>query len=363
MEGDVDRFAEISRRRRLKRTLTKSASRIMNMAATMDDTVGTIMKDVYDASYEDFQIWESREQMLLGVNNAIERHKNQGKLLGISFGPRSFPKVDDICQGLRPKAFFVLAASQGSGKSALGLEWAMNMSYGEQIPVLWISLEMSELDISSRILSKLTRVSTKRIMNGNMESGDLAKIGVAHLMHKGPLYMVSSSGMTVAQIVALTRKMREIKGIQAVFIDYIQLIRGTTALGANSYERMGAVSGELKNSIAMSSKIGIPVVAIAQLNRQAASARVSISEHIAESYRVAQDADAVITLKKRTADQKLADKKSGEDNGDITLNVDKNRSGEDRKLIPLRFYRNHMTICEVESELDNELQSLPGGTI
>jgi replicative DNA helicase len=360
-EGDVDRFAEIARRRRLKRTLTKSASRIMNMAATMDDTVGTIMKEVYDASYEDFQIWETRDQLLLGVNNAIERHDHQGKLLGVSFGKRAFPTVDDICQGLRPRAFFVLAASQGSGKSALGLEWAMNMAYRDQVPVLWISLEMSELDISSRILSKLTRVSTKRIMNGDLSDEQISVLSRSYLEHKGPLYMVSSSGMTVAQIVALTRKMRETKGIQAVFIDYIQLIRGTASLGANSYERMGAVSGELKNSIAMSSKIGVPVVAIAQLNRQAASAKVSISEHIAESYRVAQDADAVITLKKRTADQKLADKKSGEDNGDITLNVDKNRSGEDRKFIPLRFYRNHMTICEVESELDVELQSLPGG--
>jgi replicative DNA helicase len=358
-EGDVDRFIEIARRRRLKRMLTRSASRVSNMAISMDDVMSSIMSDVYQSSYDEVQIWESREQILLGVNNAFDRNKHKDRLLGLSFGQKAFPKINDICQGLRPQAFFVLAASQGSGKSALALQWAMSMSYGEQIPVLWISLEMSELDISTRILSKLTRLPTKRIMNGNLDDGELAKLGTAHMMHTGPLYIVSSGGMTTAQIIAMTRKMKETKGIQAVFIDYLQLIRGATSSGSNSYERVGAISGELKNGIAMSKSIGLPVLAVAQLNRQAAKSSMPIAEHIAESYRVVQDADVVITLRKRTEDDKIADKKTGKDNGEIQANVDKNRSGEDRQLVPLRFYRNHMTICEVGSILEAELGGQP----
>jgi replicative DNA helicase len=354
-EGDIGKFVDIATRRRMKRALTRAASKMMNMGTGMEETVGIVVKEIYEASYEDLKIWEGREQMLLGMHHAFDRRKNRGQLMGLSFGP-GFPQVNDICQGLRPNAFFVLAASQGSGKSALALEWALSMAYDQKIPVLWISLEMSELDISTRILAKRTKLSAKGIMTGNLEDTEFGKLGTVHLMHGGPLYMVSSSQMTISQIVALTRKMKETKGIQAVFVDYVQLISGTSGMGDNSYERMGAVSGELKNRIALSRNIGIPVMAIAQLNRQAASAKVSISEHIAESYRLAQDADVLMTLKKRTEDQKLADNKDGKDRGDLTLNVDKNRAGEDRKMIPLRFFRNHLTICEVDSPVDSLLR-------
>jgi len=226
----------------------------------------------------------------------------------------------------------------------------MNMSYKQNIPVLWISLEMSELDISTRILSKLTRIPAKLIMNGKLSTEELATLATTSSQFgTKPLSIVSTGGITVSQIVALVRKMKATKGIQAVFLDYLQLIRGTSASGSNSYERLGAVSGDIKNLIVLDRDLGIPVVAIAQLNRQAIKVSAPIAEHIAESYRVAQDADVIITLKKRSPEEQLEDNKTGVHFGNLLMHIDKNRSGEDKMKLGLLFNKQDLSIKEVEA--------------
>lgn len=347
--GDVDQFVDRAKRRRLKNSLTRSLSEVMNVGESLDDAIGAIMGRIYDVSYEGVRVMDSRELLEIGVQSAIMRHNNQDRLLGLSFGA-GFPKSNEILQGLRPKSFYVMAATQGTGKSMLALEWALDMAYRQNIPVLWISLEMSELDISNRILSKITAVPAKLMMSGKTTTEELAKMATTAPEFGGkPLYMVNTGSISVSQIVALVRKMKQTKGIQAVFLDYLQLIRGSSSASTNSYERLGAISGDIKNLIALDHDLGLPVVAIAQLNRQAIKMSAPVAEYIAESYRIAQDADVIITLKKRSPEEQLEDNKTGVNYGNLLMHIDKNRSGEDKVKLGLLFNRGDLTIKEVDT--------------
>ena len=345
-DGDIDRFLEISRRRRIKSIMNRAAGNIMNIAEPFDDLVSHTLSKLYDTSYRDIEIFSARQQLETGIRNAMERYNNQDRLLGISFG-QYFPKTNETLQGLRPNTIYVLAASSGVGKSALALQWAMGMAYEQNIPVLWVSLEMSQLDISTRIVSKLSKVSAKRMMSGKLDSNEVLNLGTQYegYMQK-PLHMVNLNGTTISQLVALVRKMKTTHGIQAVFIDYIQLIRGNPAL-SNSYERVGAISEDIKQAICQDKHIGLPVVAVAQLNRQSVKSSLPGGEHMAESYKVVQDADVIITLKKRSPEEMLADKAKNQDFGNLLMNIDKNRSGEDKQLQGLIFDKSSLVIKEV----------------
>jgi replicative DNA helicase len=346
-ESDVERFIDMAKRKRLKRLLNKASSSVSNMSLPIEDLSSDAVSNIFNLSYGNIQVVSSREQLTMGIQNAMERYNNMDKLLGISFGA-NFPQTNDVLQGLRPNTIYILAATQGTGKSALALEWAIDMAFRQDIPVLWVSLEMSELDMSTRILSKLTGVSAKRIMNGKMEGDEVMRIASSPIRYMGkPLHMISASGMTVAQLVAIVRREKMSKGIKAVFLDYLQLVRGNSNLN-NMYERVGAISQDIKQGIVMDKEIGLPVVAIAQLQRQAVKAAVPISEHMAESYKVAMDADVIMTIKKRTPEEQQADTALGRNWGNMLLNIDKNRSGEDKQLIGLYFNRSDLTIKEVD---------------
>jgi replicative DNA helicase len=345
-EADVERFVDIAKRRRLKSIMKRSASRIMNLADPLDTSVSETMAKLYDMSFEEVRVISAREQLEIGIHNVMERYKHQDTLLGLSLGT-GFPRCNEILQGLRPNTIYVLAASTGTGKSVLGLEWAMDMSYKQKIPVLWISLEMSELDITTRIMSKLTKVSAKRIMSGKLDPAELTKIGSEPIKYMdSPLHIVSTNDMTVSQIVALVRKMKVTHGIKAVFLDYLGLIHGNENI-SNSYERVGAVAQQIRKGIVMDKNIGLPVVAIAQLHRQAVKAAVPIAEHIADSYKVAGDADVIITIKQRTPEEMKADVGLKRDWGNILMNIDKNRAGEGKQLIGLLFNKSDLSIREV----------------
>lgn len=362
--GDVEKFLDMAKRRRLKTVLSRTASSVLNMSVPVDEIVGKAMREAYDVSYEGLHVITAQQQIEIGVRNAIDRYNNQDRLLGLSLG-NGFPKINEILQGLRPNAYYVLAATQGTGKSALALEWAMAMSHTNRVPVLWISFEMSELSISTRIISKLSKISAKRIMSGKLKPDEVTRLATMHMDHAtAPFYIVSTNGLSVSQIVALVRKMKTLYGIQAVFVDYIQLIAGASSVGASSYERVGTISTDLKNGICMNPEIGLPLVAIAQLHRQAVKQAVPIAENIAESYKIAQDADAIITIKRRSPEEMEADKKvPGQDYGNILMNIDKNRDGEDKQLIGLMFYKTHLTLCEVGSSTQMEIESAARGVI
>lgn len=344
-DGDLDQFLDLAKRKMIKRLMKRAAHSVSNLNEPLDDILGRALTNIAGASSGDIAVYETLQQLDVGINNAIERSANPDKLLGFSFGP-GFKMTDDILQGLRPNAMCVLAATQGTGKSALALEWGKDMAFDQGIPVLWISLEMSELDMSIRMLSKLTRIPATRIMRGNLMDDEIVKLSDQAIKYSQvPFYTAICGGMNIHQIVSLVRKYKALKNIQAVFIDYIQLIEGGTKQ-QTMYERVGHISRMIKSGITMDKTIGLPVVAIAQLSRAAAGHDLPTAEHIAESYKIAQDADIFITLARLDEEDIERNKMDGINMGNMVMHIDKNRAGIDKQRVGLIFDRENLAIRE-----------------
>jgi len=350
--GDIEKFIDIANRRYIKSVLGKTINATMNLAEPLDDLLGVALNKIASVATEDIVVVNSLQQMDIGIQNAIERSKNPDQLLGISFG-EGFHKMDEVLQGLRPNCTYILAAKQGSGKSALALDWAINMSFKQRVPTLWISLEMSELDMSIRLLSKLTGLGATKIMRGAIDTATdvpiLAQQAIKYA--EAPFYCANCGVLSINQIVALVRKYKLKYGIQAVFLDYLQLIEGNVRM-QSMYERVGYISRMIKSAITMDRSIGLPVVAIAQLSKMAAKHDkglhdVPTAETIAESYKIVQDADVVMTVRQRTKDELEKDKLDGKNYGNMILNIDKNRAGIDKVVIPLVFDKENLKIREV----------------
>jgi replicative DNA helicase len=222
--NDIERYVDTCRRRSLKKQITRLSGKLNDLSQPLDGLVASLTSTAYDLSYDEVRVMDSRHQMAMGTQYVLDRFQNQGTLPGLSFGPL-FPQTDDILLGLKPGEIQVLAGTTGVGKSNLALDWAMAMSYKNDVPVLWVSLEMNEVTMALRIRSKLTGVSNKRMMRGNLEGSELMKISEAAVKYANkPLSIVTAGGMTVSQFIALVRKYRATKGIQAVFVDYLQLL-------------------------------------------------------------------------------------------------------------------------------------------
>jgi len=344
-EGDIDGFVEISKRRELKRIFSNAGNSVMNVGIPLDDVLGTAMSRIYDASYKGIEIITMKDQITMAIERALDRYKNQQRLLGHSFGKR-FPNIDEILDGLRPNNMYVLAANQGVGKSNLALDWAMAMALEQDIPTLWFSLEMSPMSMATRMLTKMTQIAAKRIVKGTLMETDVSDLTFKPIQFMGkPFYLIDGTGMTTSQIIAMSRKMKETKGVQAVYIDYLQLIRGYGKFD-NMYERVGLISQEIRDGIARDKHIGIPVIALAQLNKMAVKLALPAGEQIGESYKVAQDVDAILTLRRRTEQEMKTDAGLNRNWGNMMLYVAKNREGEDQHLQGLLFNKVDLTFQE-----------------
>lgn len=344
--GDIEKFVDIYKRRKLRKELNRLSNSTSNLSESIDDLATKAVSRLVDATTGDIEIMDATDLINVGLINIDNRVNNPG-YIDISFGA-SFPTLNTVLQGVRPNAMYVLAASQGTGKSALAFDWALSMACEQQVPVLWISLEMSRGEMADRAMAKLTGVSAAKLSVGSLNAAEVDKIKQDSIRYsQSPFYFVDTGLMTINQIVALTRKLKVTKKIKVVFIDYLQLIEGGSR-DQNMYERIGHISRMIKSGICMDKGIGIPVIAIAQLSRLAAKVDTPTAEHIAESYKISQDADVFIAIRRRNIEEvndnnKLTNQKMG----NMFLNIDKNRHGQSKIKIELNFNTENLQIKEV----------------
>lgn len=344
-DADIKQFTEMSHRRKLRHVLRTTSGDLANLSRPFEDSMNKLIGKVSDVTSGDIEVISAQEQFDLGVQNALDKSKNPGKLMGVSFG-KGFRNLDGLLSGIRPNCMYILAANQGVGKSNTALEWALDLACYQQIPILWISLEMSAVEMSIRSLAKLTKISAKRIQVGDLRPNEAAVVMQASMTYgSSPFYLAPCGGIDIHQVISLVRKYKVTKNVQVVFLDYIQLIRGED--GNGMYERVGAISRAIKNNIAMDRSIGIPVIAVAQLSKVAVKLSAPTGEQIAESYKIAQDADAIMTIRRRSESEIVRARGEGKIYGNLQLFVDKNRAGTSKEFVELMWNDDHLTVEEV----------------
>lgn len=193
------------------------------------------------------------------LDEAIKRDGPAGLLVGMD-------SVDDAIGGLEAGNMMVLGARPGSGKSALGAKWAINVAR-QGVGVSIIALEMKAAAIARRVLSELSGVSAKAIRRGDVGVGDMDRIIKARKELRGlPLSIEDCGGLTASEIALKCRLARRRHGLGLVMVDHLHIVRPEIR-GGRQLEATHAVAEVAHMMKALAQREEIPVLLLAQLNR------------------------------------------------------------------------------------------------
>jgi replicative DNA helicase len=290
------------------RRMAQSAAREI---ATADDAAGAIAS--FRTTLQSLQQVVSGKQRSIDADKASKqfienllRDYNSGDLPGMSTG---IAELDEICGGMRPGEFWVIAGKPSRGKSVLMLQIASKF-ISDQRPVAIHSLEMMTHEVIGRLISTMTHTNYGSITQPRSAAKhELQKIqtGVEQIS-SAPLWIDSSSNQSIDSIAAEAERIRDLHGsLDLVVVDYLQLIRGSRSSRESREEEVARVSGGLKQ---LAKHLQCPVISASQLND---------NNQVRESRAIEQDADALLFI--------------AEDG----LKVGKLRNGRRDVVLPLRL--------------------------
>ena len=278
------------------------------------------------------------------VNDAITSIEqlvaNKGGITGLSTG---FHVLDNMTSGLHAGEMFVIAARPSMGKTALAMNIAEHVALDAGQPVAVFSLEMSSPQLVQRLLCSRARVDSKKLRDGFIGKQELGSISsAAGLLSKAKMFVDDTPGLSILELRAKARRLHNREGIKLVVIDYLQLLRSNTRRAQDNRQiEIAEISSGVK---ALAKELKIPVIVLAQLNRNPESrtgdskGRPRLSD-LRESGSIEQDADVVALLvrEKYYAEDEEARKEA---EGKATLIIAKQRNGPTGD-VPLTFLEDY----------------------
>ncbi len=279
------------------------------------------------------RISETVDQSIGEIDKLI---KNRGQISGI---PTGFTKLDEMLQGLHETEMIVVAGRPGTGKTSIALNIAENAVFSKKnpVPTLVFSLEMGAKQLVMRMLCSRAGVNQQKLRQGFALQNDMQEIYTAGKeLKNAPLWIDDSSDMNVLEMRAKARRMKQQYGIGLIIVDYLQLLKGTD----NRLQREQQVAEMSRGMKAMAKELNLPVIVLAQLNRESEKDENSEpkASQLRESGAIEQDADVILLLDwKRLTKEEMAN--LGGDQRLVNLIIAKQRNGPTGK-VELMFNRN-----------------------
>jgi replicative DNA helicase len=318
-------YAKIVAEQAVLRRLVEAGTRIVQLGygasgGDVDDVVDRAQQSIYDVterrSSEDYALLEDLMQPTMDELEAIG--SRGGSMSGVATG---FADLDALTNGLHPGQLIVIAGRPGLGKSTMGLDIARSASVKNSLASVIFSLEMSKTEITMRLLSAEARVPLHHMRSGTMTDDDWARL--ARRMGEvadAPLYIDDSPNLTMMEIRAKARRLRQRNELRLVVIDYLQLMSGNKKAESRQQE-VSELSRALK---LLAKELEVPVIAMSQLNRgaeQRTDKKPQLSD-LRESGSIEQDADMVVLLHREDAYEKESPRA-----GEADFIVAKHRNG------------------------------------
>ncbi|WP_116947805.1 replicative DNA helicase [Jiangella endophytica] len=260
-------YAEIVRERAILRRLVEAGTRITQMGYSDDGDADVI---VDRAQAEIYAITEKRasedyhplSEIMEGTLDEIEAIGSRGgQMVGV---PTGFTDLDALTNGLHPGQLVILAARPAVGKSTLGLDLARAASIKHGLTSVVYSLEMGRNEITMRLLSAEAKVPLHHMRSGQMTDDDWNRIARSTgEVSSAPLYIDDSPNMTMMEIRAKCRRLKQRNDLRLVIIDYLQLMSSGKRVESRQQE-VAEFSRALK---LLAKELEVPVIAMSQLNR------------------------------------------------------------------------------------------------
>ncbi len=292
-------YADIVRQKSISRQLIETANEILNEGYSNNYTAQELLqsaeKKVFMIAEEESsgETVEVKDVIVEAMDRIIAKVEDRHVVSGVSTG---FHDLDEITAGFQGTQLIILAARPAMGKTAIALNICEHVICTLNKGVLFVSLEMGELELVDRLLSSRARVDGYKLKTGKgLGQQDLAQLGRAYNeLHKAPLYIDSTPARNSLQITANARRLKLRKDIGMIVLDYIQLVDADEPRDSRQ-EQIAKVSRRLKQ---IARELNIPVIALSQLNRGVENRedRRPRMADLRESGAIEQDADLVLLL-------------------------------------------------------------------
>jgi replicative DNA helicase len=324
-------YADIVRNKATLRKLIVASTDILSTAYEPD----VVPKDALSqAEQQIFNILDNRSSnSLKPMREILDSFLDRldARLQGVrleGFVESGFAKMDEMTGGFRENELLILAARPSMGKTAFAMNVAANVAIRQQEPTLFISLEMGSNELIDRLLCSEARVNGHQLRNGSLNQAERAKLSkTASKIASAPFYVDDSPSRSVSEIAAAGRRVKRAcnNRLGLIVIDYLQLIEPDNPNDPRQ-EQVAKIARRLKG---MARELKVPILCLAQLNRQAEDSRDHRPKlsHLRESGAIEQDADIVMFVHREEYYRKGDPEALAELKGQALIIIEKQRNG------------------------------------
>ena len=326
-------YAEIVKEHAIMRRLIEAGTKIAQLGYANETEVDALVNQAQAEIYavtdgnakEDYV---SFSEALEATMREIDANSNRPD--GVYGVPTDFIEFDELTGGLHGGQMIVIAARPGVGKSTLALDIARSAAIHHHMATVFFSLEMSRTELAMRILSAEGKISMGRLKKGDLDTEGWTNLATLQgRIDSAPLFIDDSPNMTLMEIRAKCRRLKQRNDLKLVVLDYLQLMSS----GKKVESRQQEVSEFSRSLKLLAKELDVPVIALSQLNRgseQRTDKRPMVSD-LRESGSIEQDADMVILLHREDMYNPDSDRV-----GEADMIIAKHRGGPTR-TIPLAF--------------------------
>lgn len=346
---NIEDYASIVKESGIRRQLITLSNNMNSFARDEAETLEKILDEMQQSLFgisegtikKDFvHVSELLEE---AYERAEELDKDTEKLRGIKTG---FKSMDAILGGFQGSDLIILAARPSVGKTSMALDIARSMATEESKSVGVFSLEMSNMQLMDRLLAMQLRANLWDLRMGKLPEEVFENLAEAMgILSESNIYIDDTPGMGISEMRTKARRMKLEKGIDILFVDYLQLMHGNSR--ENRVQEVSEISRFLK---VLAKELDIPVVALSQLSRAVESRtdrRPQLSD-LRESGSIEQDADIVMFIHREELYNKDTDKQ-----GIADIIIAKHRNGPIGQ-IELAFVKEQARFAELEKFREEE---------
>jgi replicative DNA helicase len=342
--ANAEYYARIVREKALIRNLIHTNTELLRDAydgiMSADELLGQAERQILEIAEKGVTSeTHTLEKTLRDAFDRIDSRVNTAHL-SVSGIPTGFVDLDNITAGLQNNEMIIIAARPSVGKTAFSLNLVRHIIVEEKLPVFFVSLEQSRIELAERLLCCQARVDSHSLRKGHLQSGDIQKLIQAGDQLKGnsrdglvKLFIDDSPAQTMLRISANARRLKLRHQIRLVVIDYLQLIEPENRRDPRQ-EQVAQISRRLKH---LARELQIPVIALAQVNRASEDRqdhKPRLSD-LRESGSIEQDADTVMIL------HRPGKFEGGQEDNTLEIIIAKQRNGPTGEIM-LAYLKQYM---------------------
>ena len=353
--ANITKYADVVRDKFYLRRLITASKNTIEDAETMTEEVSAVLdaaeKRIYDirsgrTSGNEPKLLKEVITNEVFVRLSTLQGDDKDLYKGIETG---YNDLDNTISGFNKSDLILIGARPAMGKTSFALNLCRNIGVLAKKKVVFFSLEMSREQLAERLLSSEALVDSYKFRSGDLGDEEWKRISdAADNFLSANIYLDDTAGITVTEIKSRIRRMR---GVDAVIIDYLGLLRSSEKK-ENRVQEVSGITRELKM---MAKELNIPVIVCAQLNRGSVDGKVKVRRpqltDLRESGSIEQDADIVMFLHREayynSGEEDMDESGQPADLGATDLIVAKNRHGETR-TIKLHFDMSHTRFTAVD---------------